>query len=350
MERVVVHRPGGRHRLVLETAADPTPGPGQVRVRTEACGVNYADVVVRLGLHAASRAGTSGPITPGFEFAGAVDAVGPGAPWSVGDAVFGVTRLGGYATHVVVPAHQVFRLPAALTMAQAAAFPAVYLTAYHAIHQNVVVRPEMVVLVHSAAGGVGTALLQLGALAGCRMVGVVSGPHKLEVARAFGATDVIDTSAGSLWAGATLAAPEGYDLVFDANGASTLRESYRHLRPTGKLVCYGFSSMLPRGTGRVNYLRLAWALLRMPRFNPMRMALENRSVITFSLANLFERPDLLNQGMEHLLKWLRDGRLRAPAITTFPLAAAADAHQALESGRTTGKLVLLTGSGAGTRS
>jgi NADPH:quinone reductase-like Zn-dependent oxidoreductase len=345
MEKIVVHRPGSYDQLRLESHPTPAPGPGAVLVRTDACGVSYADVLVRRGLYASARQFVGWPITPGFEFAGRVEAVGEGvSAVAAGDRVAGVSRFGAYATHVVVPSQQLFAMPSGFSAAQAAGCPAVFMTAYHALYQQIVLRSGMSVLVHSAAGGVGTTLLQLGRIAGCRMIGVVGSTHKVETARAFGADEVIDTSVDDLWTRAEQYAPGGYDVVLDANGVSTLRQSYEHLRPTGRLVSYGFASMLPRGGGRTNYLKLAWDYVRTPRFTPLRMTTENRSVIAFNLSFLFDRPDILEEGTAAMLRWAGEGRLRSPAITTYTLADAGRAHRDLESGRTVGKLVLLTGS------
>lgn len=343
MQKIVVHRPGGLDRLVLETHPTEEPGAGAVRVRTRACGVNYADIAVRRGLYASAREYVGWPITPGFEFSGIVDAVGAGVTTArCGDAVFGIVRFGAYATHVHVPAPQLFPLPPGLSFEQAAAFPAVFMTAYHALFQAIRLRPGSVLLVHSAAGGVGSALLQLGRLAGCRVVGIVGAGHKLDAARESGADAVIDKSREDWVERAKAYAPEGYDVVLDPNGPSTLGASYELLRPTGKLIVYGFASMLPRGSGRLNYLRVAWDYARCPRFSPLSMTTRNRSVVAFNLSFLFDHAEILEEGMRDLLSWLEDGRITPPRVTMFPLADVAGAHRAIESGTTTGKLVLVT--------
>jgi NADPH:quinone reductase-like Zn-dependent oxidoreductase len=206
MRRVVVARAGGYDQLRVESAADPSPGDGEVVVESEAIGVNYADCIVRMGLYESAKKYVGWPITPGFEVAGKVKAVGPGVrDVAAGADVMAVTRFGGYATHVVVPHDQLFRRPKGFTAAQAAAFPAVFLTAYYALLELGGVKPGMTVLVHSAAGGVGGALLQLGKIAGARMVGVVGASHKIDAARAAGADAVIDKSKdgsfGTVWRG-----------------------------------------------------------------------------------------------------------------------------------------------------
>jgi NADPH:quinone reductase-like Zn-dependent oxidoreductase len=340
--KVVIHRPGGYERLTLEEFPEPRPAAGEVVVATEAIGVNYADCVVRMGLYSSAKKYVGWPITPGFEFAGTVHAVGEGVKdLAPGARVFGVTRFGGYATHVVVPRHQVFALPTRFDVFQAAGFPTVYMTAYFGLLELAHPRAGATVLVHSAAGGVGSALLQLGRIAGCRMVGVVGSTHKVEAARAMGAEVVIDKSSEDLWRAAERACPEGYDVVLDANGVSTLRQSYRHLAPTGRLVIYGFHSMLPRQGGRPSWLKLALDWLRTPRFDPLGMTGDNKSVLAFNLSYLFEKRELLEEGMARMLDWVEQGRIAPLPVRRFPLAQVAEAHQALESGTTVGKLVLV---------
>lgn len=343
MRRVVIDGPGGLDRLRLREAPDPRPGPGEVLVDVEAIGVNFADCVVRMGLYASAKKYVGWPITPGFEVAGKVAAVGPGVDdLAVGADVLAVTRFGGYATRLVVPRRQVFSRPAALSPEQAAAVPAVFMTAYFALLELAHPRPGDTILVHSAAGGVGGALVQLGKLAGCRVVGVVGAPHKIDEPRRLGADAVIDRSGEPLWPAARRLAPQGYAVILDANGASTLRQSYDHLASPGKLVVYGFHSMLQTRDGKPSWLRLAADWLRTPRFNPLDMTGANRSVLAFNLSYLFEQHALLVDGMGALLGWLSGGKLQPPRVTTFPLERVADAHRALESGQTTGKLVLTT--------
>jgi len=340
MRKVVIHKAGGYEQLTLETHADVAPGPGEVAIDVEAIGVNYADCVVRMGLYASAKKYVGWPITPGFEVAGTVAAVGAGATWKVGERVIGVTRFGGYATRLVVPTHQVFALPTKWSMADGAGFPGVFLTADYALFELAHPRAGQRLLVHSAAGGVGGALVQLGKIAGCEVVGVVGAPHKVEVARALGADHVIDKSATPLWPAAKRIAPDGYDVVLDANGVSTLGDSYRHLRSPGKLVIYGFHSMLPRQGGRPNLLKLAADWLRTPRFNPLALTGDNRSVLAFNMSYLFDERHILVESMTRMLAWIDDGKLVAPSVQTFKLDRVADAHRAIESGQTVGKLIL----------
>ncbi len=338
---IIVHRPGRYDRLQLEEVPDPVAERGQVVIRVDACGVNYADCLVRMGLYASARRYVGWPITPGFEVAGEVIAVGEGVrEVALGARVFAVTRFGGYATQVVVPESQVFPIPKALNLTEAAAFPAVHLSAWFALCELIRMRSGMRVLVHSAAGGVGGALVQLARLQGGRVVGVVGGPHKVAAVHALGAEAVIDKSLEPLWAAAERFAPDGFDIVCDANGVATLRESYRHLAPAGRLVVYGFHSMLSTHGGRTPWLKLILGWLRTPRFSPLALTTENRSVLAFNLSYLFDRISLFREAMTWLCARLEDGSLRPPKVTTYPLERVADAHRALESGTTVGKLVL----------
>ncbi|MCX4241068.1 synaptic vesicle VAT-1 family membrane protein [Paraliomyxa miuraensis] len=341
MQAIVIDRPGGYDRLVLRDRPSLPLPAGHVRVTAQACGVNYADCIVRMGLYSSAKEYVGWPITPGFEVAGTVAERGDGVDdLEPGQEVLAVTRFGGYASEVVVPRHQVFRRPRGFSADEAAALPSVGLTAWYALLE--LGRPALGarVLVHSAAGGVGSVLVQLGRHLGCQVAAVVGSPHKVEAARALGAHLVIDRSSQDLWAQAEAFAPQGYDAIFDANGVATLRQSYRHIAPTGRLVVYGFATMLPRAGQRRSWLRLAWHYLRTPRFDPLEMTQHNRSVMGFNLSYLFEHTDRLARGMELLLGWADDGVLRPAPIEVFALADAAAAQRRLETGQTIGKLVL----------
>jgi NADPH:quinone reductase-like Zn-dependent oxidoreductase len=326
-------------------------------VETAAIGVNFAYCCVRLGVYASAKKYVGWPITPGFEFAGTVKQIAPAPGQNAphpnpglpgrgnepveGALVFGLVRFGAYATHVVAPAANVYPVPSGFSMEQAGGFPTIFLTAYHALFQCAQASKGQTILIHSAAGGVGTALIQLAKIAECRTIGVVGSSHKVEHAKSLGCDVVIDKSRESLWPAVERAAPEGVDIACDANGPATLAESYRHLRPTGRLVVYGFHSMLPKTGGHLSYLQALWGLWKTPRFNPFHLVGENKGVIGFNLSFLYDRQDLLGPAMRDLLTWADAGRIQPPPVTTFPLADVAQAHQAIESGQTTGKLVLV---------
>ena len=340
--RVQIPTPGSYHRLEIVQDEVPVPGSGQVLVTTEAIGVNYADCIVRMGLYSSAKKYVGWPITPGFEFAGKVTQVGDSVSGvKAGDAVMGVTRFGGYASHVVVPEHQIFGLPEGWSMARGAAFSTVHLTAWYALCEIARPRAGYRVLVHNAAGGVGTAALGICRHLRLQATGVVGSPTKIDVARAAGAHYVIDRSTQDLWAEVRRQAPEGYHIILESSGAATLKGSYRALRPMGRLVLFGLATMLPRGGKRVNWFKLAYHYVKIPRLHPFHMLDKNKTVAAFNLSYLFDEHDLLAEAMTELLGWAKEGSLTEPPIATYALEEVRRAHADLESGNTVGKLVLI---------
>ncbi len=339
VKRIVIRKPGGHAAFQMETARIHAPGPSEVQVAVKACGVNFADIAVRLGLYAAAKG--LYPLCPGLEFAGLVEAVGDDvSSVGVGDAVFGASRFGAYATTVNCPETQLWHLPENWDFLRGATFPVAYLTACYGLHEVGHLKTPDTVLVHSAAGGVGTALLHLLRINGNRAVGVVGTPEKKEAARRAGATEVIDKRTDELWARARQISPRGYDVILDANGAATLKGSYRHLSPGGRLLIYGFASMFSH-SGRKNPLKLLWYYFRTPRFNPFDLTGTNRTISGFNLIYLFDRVSLFRKIMDQLLSW--DAKVLIPPmpVRVFPFEAVSLAHQAIESGRSVGKLALV---------
>lgn len=342
MRKIVIHRPGSFRQLKMESFPDPKPKENEVLVKTKAIGVNYADCVIRMGLYASAKKYEGWPITPGFDFSGIVAECGKDVTdIEIGARVFGVTRFNGYSTHVSVSRDQLFLIPEHVSFSQAAGFPTIYLTAYYALHLTVKIFPGSVILVHSAAGGVGSALLQLSRAAGWRTIGVVGSPLKVEAAKSMGADVVIDRSTQDLWKEVEAHAPEGCDVILDANGAATLRKGFKHLRPTGKLISYGFHSMFPKRRGIPNYIRLLIDYFRIPRFSPLSMHIKNKSLVTFNLSFLFDRKDLLKIAMKSLGGMLEERIIGLPEITEYPFDSVIQAHKDLQSGTTKGKLVLI---------
>lgn len=344
MQKIEIKSPGSFDRLKLVQAAPIRAAAGNVLVRTESVGVNFADCVVRMGLYPSAKEYVGWPITPGFEFAGVVEEVGAGEnsdALAVGDAVFGVVRFGAYATHIEVPFEQLLRVPKGLSTLEAGVIPVAALTAWYALRVLGDAKAGQTVLVHSAGGGVGSMLVQIAKLLGCRVVGVVGASHKAAAVKELGADLVIDKSQEKLFSRAQEFSPEGYELVLDANGVETLRGSYRALCPTGRLIIYGAHTMLSRGSGRANWLKLAWDFLRTPRFDPLRLTNDNKNVMAFNLSYLFEKKELLRPALVQIAQWYSEEKLRPTKIQSFPLAQAAQAHQALQGGETVGKLTLI---------
>jgi NADPH:quinone reductase-like Zn-dependent oxidoreductase len=338
-KRIIIDKPGNYSVFRYDDTPIEDPLPSEIQVEIKACGINFADTIVRLGLYAAARG--EYPICPGLEYAGVVSRVGKDVKeFGPGDRVFGVSRFGGYTTAINTPPELLWKLPNQWDFNRGATFPVVYLTAYYALYHVGHLRQEDMVLVHSAAGGVGLALLHLLKIKGNRSVGVVGRPEKAPVSKEAGATFTIDKSSHDLWAKAEALSPEGYDLILDANGASTLKSSYLHLKPTGRLLIYGFASMFSH-SGRKNYLKLLWYYLRTPRFNPFDMTGANKTVSGFNLIYLFDKVTLFRNIVDTLLRWESEAKLPPMPITTFPFEDVVKAHKAIESGKSVGKLVLV---------
>ncbi|RLB14984.1 MAG: zinc-binding dehydrogenase [Deltaproteobacteria bacterium] len=326
--------------MEIESTPLQDPGSGEIQVQVKACGINFADISVRLGLYAAAK--NLYPLCPGLEFSGMVAQTGPGVEeFQPGDRVFGVSRFGAYSTVVNTVSDHLWHLPENWDFSRGAAFPVAYLTAYYALHHVGHLHPDDRVLVHSAAGGVGTALLHLLRANGNLSAGVVGRHEKVPYAREAGASLVIDKEKQQLWEAAEQWSPEGYDLILDANGASTLKASYNHLTPGGRLLIYGFASMFSP-TGKKNYLKLMWYYFKTPRFNPFHLTGTNRTVSGFNLIYLFDKKTFFREIMERLLRLDRENKLPEMPLKSYPFEEVAAAHKALESGKTVGKLVLLT--------
>ena len=339
--RVRIHRYGGYDQLKLESFDVRQPKEREVLIQVQAAGINYADCVVRMGLYRSAREYVGLPITPGFEVCGHVIGVGDGVTsHQLGDPVIAVTRFDGYSSHITIDEAYVFAQPEGWSTESSAGTLATYLTAdyalYHLAHPN----PGEHLLVHSAAGGVGSVLVQLAKTMQTQVTGVIGSTSKRAYLEALAPDHIIDKSSSDLEAAMKEIAPEGFDLILDANGPSTLGLSYENLRRPGKLVVYGFASMLPKSRGRANWLSLARDYFRTPRFNPLEMTTSSRSVLAFNLSYLFERTDLLAAAMQRFQKHVSLGELTPPECTVFPVEAVQEAHRAIESGLTTGKLVL----------
>ena len=341
LRKIQINKPGSYDTLQLIKQDIPQVAANQVLIAVKACGVNYADSIVRMGLYASAKELHGYPITPGFEIAGIISHVGSEVKnFKLGDEVLALTLFGGYCSHIVLSEDRVFKKPSNLSFSQAAALPTVFLTAWFMVREQVMPKHGDNWLVHSAAGGVGSALCQLGKIAQCHVVGVIGSSHKRNSAMTMGANAVIDKSTQDLWREAQRHSPKGYQAIFDANGVSTLKQSYQHLAPMGKLCIYGFASMLPHD-GKLNWLKLAIDWIRTPRFNPLDMTSSNKSVLAANLSFLSEHAQLLSTGMLELLDLFEKGQLVPPEITEFSLADAAKAQATIESGKTVGKLVLI---------
>ncbi len=335
MKRLVIPRYGPPEVLEVRDAPDPAVAPGSVRIRVRAAGVNFSDLLARQGLYPDAP---KPPCTIGYEVAGVVDTVGPGVTTArAGDRVVATTRFGGQSELVVVPATAVFPLPEGWTFEQGAAFPVVYLTAHHMLVRVAVARRGETVLVHAAAGGVGLAVAELGRIFGLRVLGLASaGKHA--ILREYG-VEPFDSRDPRWFDAVRRVAARGVDVVLDAVGGDSWRHGYGLLAPAGRLVCYG-ASMLSEGSRR-NIVKTIWRVLRFPRFGPLALMNDNRSVAGVNLGHIWNDEALLAPQVEALLGYARAGKLTPRVDRSFPLADAAAAHRYIHERRNIAKVVLL---------
>jgi NADPH:quinone reductase-like Zn-dependent oxidoreductase len=338
MRQVVIARFGGPDVLVTREAPDPTPGDGDIRIRVRAAGINFADVLARLGLYPDAP---KPPMVVGYEVAGKVDAVGRTVVgFAAGDRVLALTRFGGYADTVVVPASQAFHFPDELSDSEAAAVPVNYLTAALALYRMAALSPGETVLVHNAGGGVGVAATQLARLRRAVVIGTASA-FKHEALRRFGVDHTIDYRHANVAEEVSrITRGRGVDVILDPIGGRSFTDSYRMLAPLGRLVIFGLSAAAP------GERRSAWrafhAWYSTPRFNPMSLINRNRGVFGLHIGHLWDEHRQLAPLMEMLISELHAGRLTPVVARTFPLARAADAHRFIQSRANIGKVVLTT--------
>ncbi len=338
MRQVVIPRFGAPDVLELREVPDPSAGPGDLRIRIRAAGINFADILARLGLYPdAPRP----PMVVGYEVAGKVDEVGRDVVgFAAGDRVIALTRFGGYADTVVVPSTQAFHFPDDLSDSEAAAVPVNYLTASLALYRMAALAPGETVLVHNAGGGVGIAATQLARLRRATVIGTASA-FKHDALRSFGVDHTIDYRHANVADEVKkLTRGRGVDVILDPIGGRSFTESYRMLAPLGRLIIFGLSAAAP-GEKRSAWRALhAW--LSTPRFNPMSMINRNRGVFGLHIGHLWEERRQLAPLMEMLISELSAGRLTPVVARTFPLERAADAHRFIQSRANIGKVVLTT--------
>jgi NADPH:quinone reductase-like Zn-dependent oxidoreductase len=327
---VVTTRHGPPDVLQVQERPDPAPGPGEVLVDVKAAGINFADVMARVGLYPDAP---KPPVVLGYEVAGTVAAWGEGVEGiSVGERVAAPTRFGGYAERAVVPADGVIKLPDQISFEEGAAIPIAYATAWEALIRQGNVQPGERILIHAAAGGVGIAATQVGKRSGVEIWGTAS-PGKHAAIRDFGVDHPIDYTRP----GWERDVPK-LDLVMDALGGASFRRSYRLLRAGGRLVCFGASGVM--SGERRNLIVAARTAVQMPRFNIIKQMSESKAVIGLNVLSLWDEYKSASRWRVPLNEMLADGTIRPVVAATFPFERAADAHRFISERRNVGKVVL----------
>jgi NADPH:quinone reductase-like Zn-dependent oxidoreductase len=340
--RIIVTHYGGPDALQVVEEECPEPKDGEVRVRVRAAGVSLPDVMAREGVHPETP---SVPFTPGWDLVGVVDRLGGGISGiEPGQRVAAMPIHGAYAEFVCLPQSELVPVPSGLDAAEAVSLVLNYVTAYQMLHRAAKIKSGQRVLIHGAAGGVGTALLQLGRLAGLEMYGTCSSRGAPTVSNLGGIP--IDYQHQDFVAETQRLTGEGVDVVFDPIGGRHLWLSREALRPGGKVVGYGNTTSL-RGEGLTSsrpgrrnrlhgipiyalYIAGSWLL-------PGR-----RRVVPYSIQTLKRwKPALFRQDLITLLDLLKQQKIKPLIARRLPLAEARKAHELLGKGGVTGKIVLV---------
>jgi len=319
---VRIREPGGPEVLELGTLEVPEPGPGQVSVDVVASALNRADLLQRMGRYPAPP-GVPADV-PGLEYAGRVATLGPGVrSFAVGDPVMGIIAGGGQATRAVVHERELIPVPEGMPLAQAAAIPEAFLTAYDALFLQAELTAGERVLIHAVASGVGTAALQLAAVAGARVLGTSRTPAKLERCAELASVSAIHVQEGR-FADAVIEETGRAEVILDLIGAAYLEENLRALGTLGRLVVIGLmggaKATLPMGRLLVGRHRIMGSVLRA---RPLEEKAALAAVFASRVVPLFET-----------------GALKPVVDRVVPMEEVADAHAAMERNETFGKWVL----------
>ena len=324
MKAIQIHQAGEPDVLIYEDTQQPTPKSDQVLVKVVSASVNWADVMVRKGIYPGMP---PLPVIPGIDGAGVVESVGnqvsnlePGQ----NVLIFGQRC---YAEYTVVNSGSVWPIPEGIDMDEAAVLPVNYLTAYHMIHTVARMQPEETLLVYAAAGGVGTAVIQLGKLAGIRLIGLTSSEEKARFATEQGIDHIINyKSEDVLQKIKDITNGKGVNVILNSVAGNTFGRDFEALAPLGQIIWFGMAAGMPEGD-LGEQLGAGFT--------------KSAGIRTFVVYNVMDLdPDLMTRSVETLFDYLGGHKIRPHIYERLPLAEAARAHEILEDGAVSGKLIL----------
>ena len=322
MKAMIVEEFGEPEVLHQAEVGRPEPGEGEVLIEVRSAGINYADTMRRRNQYLVRQ---ELPFVPGSEVAGVVAEVGEGVEdVAEGDRVVSLIGTGGYAEYAIAPSEAIIPLPEGLDFDEAAAIPLQGLTAYHILKTSGAMQEGESVLVHAAAGGVGTLAVQMAKLMGAGKVIATAGSRtKLDLADSLGA-DVLIEYTDEDWPEKVLEATDGRgaDVILEMVGGDFPAKNLRCLNVFGRMVVYGAASR-DRGS-----------------LVPAELMKRCHTVVGFYLPQIMSRPDLFIPSLQEMLGWISSGNLELIVGGRYPLQEAAEAHRALEGRETTGKIIL----------
>ena len=312
----------------------PSPKPHEVLIGVEAFGLNFADLVAREGMY---RDAPPRPFVPGYDVVGIIDKTGSEVNHlKIGDRVSAMTRFGGYAEYAVTDARAAVRIPDDLNLSAACALTTQYCTAYYCASIAAAVADGEKVIVHSAAGGVGMALLQYCLNKKCKVIATTGSQEKKDLLLALGAHHVINTSSENFPVSVRRIFPDGADVIFDALGGKFTRQGISLLAAGGRMVSYGASQM----TG-VSILDRIIAALQFGIYHPAQFMMTSKSLIGVNMLKIAdERPLVLKRCLEEVMHLFEQGIFKPAEGKIFPADHIAEAHRYLQDRKATGKVVL----------
>jgi len=330
---IAIPRFGGPENLLLTEDELPEPRANEVRVKVLTAGVSFADVLMRQGIHPESLNHGRIPFTPGWDVVGVVDKLGDQvSTWQTGQIVAALPIVGGYSEYIVLSSNELVPVPPGLDYAEVVSLVLNYTTAYQMLDRCAHIRSGETILIHGAAGGVGTALLQLGKLVNLKMYGTASS-SKLDIVSGLGGIPIdyksVDLAKEIMKLTSNDEGTErGVDAVFDAIGGKSLISSYRILRSGGRLIAYGPFSPTDIGD---------WLMMFTSNLVP-----DKRNFMLYSIQTLKGlKPDWFREDLILLLNLLKQGKIKPVVSARMPLNQVAQAHELLASGSVKGKIVLI---------
>lgn len=332
--RVIVRQTGGPEVMELVEDQVPTPAAGQACVKILAADVSFSDVSIRRGRYPGAP---RPPFTPGYAMVGVVDQLGPQvSELRPGQAVAALTFVGSYSQYICLPAYDLVPVPAGVDPAEAVSLVLSYVAAYQMLHRLAHVTPGQRILVHGAAGGVGTAFLQLGRLAQLEMYGTAS-KSKHSLVAEYGATPIDYRAEDFVERIATLTHGGLVDAAFDPIGAANLRRSVKAVHRHGTLIAYGFYAAASHGTNVLVEVLSQYLWLTVWRLPPQR-----KHVAFYDIRPYRRRhPNWFREDLTNLLDLLAAGKIQPVIMARLPLDDVIRAHQLVEQAAVQGKLVLI---------
>ena len=330
-----VTKHGAPNVMQFKESLIANPKPNELQIEIHFSGINFADILGRMGLYPTAP---KPPYVPGFEISGKVVAVGDDSllPW-IGKSIMGMTRFDGYASATNIPVDQIFEIDESF-LEKGAAIPVNYLTAYFMMITQCNLQKDEWVLIHGIGGGVGIAAIQIAQKLGAKIIGTASkGKH--ERLKKMGIDHLIDYRTEDFKKRALdITEGKGVQVVLDPLGGKALKKSYDSLSEFGRLVAYGFSQAAPGSTK--NWFKILPEYLGMPKFDPMKLMMQNKGVFGFHLGMLRKRQDLVQHTSQLLIDWLSDGTISPLVDTVFPLSDIQQAHQYIADRKNFGKVLL----------